>query len=228
MARDERDPREADEWRVEVKLEGDGNGSSFGERLRSLDLDDEARDRLGGSVIVTRDGRSLFLYAWHEPSAREAERVVRDLMEEDTLAGEVQLMRWHPVAEAWKPASEPLPETETELTDEEQSRLDAAKRERSESGEYSWEVVIDLPHLRDGFDLSHDLIQRGLPVKRRWKYLLVGTDTEEGAVALGEELRADVPKGSKVGVRANPKDFPDPGFVWLGSLEPGAMRDLGI
>lgn len=228
MAREERDPLESDEWRVEVELETDALGTSFGERLRALSLDDEAREKLGGSVIVTRDGRSLFLYAWHEPSAREAERVVRDLMEEDGLAGQVQLTRWHPVADEWRSADEPLPETETELTREELSRLEAAKQERRETGEYAWEVVIDLPRLRDGFDLSHDLIQRGLPVKRRWKYLLIGRDTEEGAIELGEELRERVPEGSKVGVRANPENLPHPIFVQLGSLEPGAMRDLGI
>lgn len=228
MAQEERDPREADEWRVEVELEGDENGTSLGERLRSLDLDDEARERLGGSVIVTRDGSKLFLYAWHEPSAREAERVVRELMEEEGLSGQVQLMRWHPVADSWRPADEPLPATETELTDEERNRLEAARKERRETGEYAWEVVIDLPKLSDGFELSHDLIQRGLPVKRRWKYLLIGADTEEGAVALGEELQSEVPEGSKVGVRANPENLPHPIFVQLGSLEPGAMRDLGI
>src|SRR5215210_3437890 len=108
MADRERDPRETDEWRVEVSLEADEHGNSFGERLRALDLDDEARERLGGSVIVTRDGSSLFLYAWHEESAREAERVVRELMEEDKLSGQVQLMRWHPTADAWRPADEPL------------------------------------------------------------------------------------------------------------------------
>ena len=86
MTPEQRDPREADEWRVEVKLETDEHGSSLGERLRSLDLDDEARKRLGGSVTVTRDGTTMFLYAWHEPSAREAERVVRELMEEDGLS----------------------------------------------------------------------------------------------------------------------------------------------
>jgi hypothetical protein len=218
MAQEERDPREADEWRVEVELEADEHGHSFGERLRSLQLDDEAREKLGGSVIVTRDGPHLFLYAWHEPSAREAERVVRDLMEEDGLAGQVQLTRWHPVAEAWRPADEPLPETEAELTAEEQSRLEAAKRERQETGEYPWEVEIDLPHLRDGFDLAHDLAARGLPLKRRWKYILVGTDTEEGARALASEIEGEVPKGSTVSVRANPENLPTPAFVQIGHL----------
>ena len=120
------DPRERDEWRVEVELDADEHGHSLGERLRALNLDNEAEKRLGGSVIVTRDGPHLFLYAWHEESAQEAERVIRELMEEDGLSGEVSLMRWHPVEEAWKPASEPLPETEDEVE---------AERRRNERAE---------------------------------------------------------------------------------------------
>ena len=42
------DPAQRDEWRVEVALDEDQHGTSLGERLRSLDLDDQARRRLGG------------------------------------------------------------------------------------------------------------------------------------------------------------------------------------
>ncbi|MBM3667907.1 MAG: hypothetical protein FJW90_10620 [Actinobacteria bacterium] len=221
-------PRATEEWRVEVHLDEDQHGTSLGERLKTLDLDDEARERLGGSVIVTRDGSSLFLYAWHEPSIREAERVVRELMEDDELTGEVQLMRWHPVAEQWRPADEPLPQSDTELLAEERADAEAGRREREATGEYPWEVVIDLPDVRSTRELGEELIGRGLPVKRRYKYLLVGTPTEEAAIELGESFQGKVPEGSHVGIRSNPHDAPLPAFVWLGSLKPGVMRDLGI
>ena len=51
------------EWRVEVNLDEESHGFSLGERLRAHDLDDEARKRLGGGVIVTRDGPRLYVYA---------------------------------------------------------------------------------------------------------------------------------------------------------------------
>lgn len=220
--------REAEEWRVEVHLDEDQHGTSLGERLKKLDLDDEARERLGGSVIVTRDGNSLFLYAWHEPSIREAERVVRELMESEDLTGQVQVMRWHPVAEQWRPGDEPLPQSDAELAAEERADAATGLREHEATGEYPWEVVIDLPHVHSTRELGEELIGRGLPVKRRFKYLLVGAPTEEAAVELGESLEGKVPEGSHVGVRANPHDAPSPAFVWLGSLKPGVMRDLGI
>lgn len=220
--------RAADEWRVEVVLDDDDNGQSLGERLHRLQLDDEARKRLGGSVIVSRDGNRLFLYAWHDESAREAERVVRELMDEDNLSGEVRLVRWHPAADEWRPADQALPEGEQERDAEEEEHARAGKRAGRESGSYAWEVVIDLPDVQTTREFAHRLEEEGLPVKRRWKYLLVGADTEDAAVELGQRLEGETPEGARVGIRANPKDVPHPVFVMLGSWEPGVMRDLGI
>lgn len=224
---DQNDPRERDEWRVQVELEGDDDGHSLGERLHSLELDDEARERLGGAVIVTRDGPHLFLYAWHDESAREAERVVRELMDEMGLAGQVELKRWHPVADEWRPADEPLPDDDASLAAEE-AVAERTGEEEGAAGDYPWQVVIDLPHIRSTLDLAKELEGRDLPVKRRFKYLLVGAPTEEAAIELGESLEDKVPDGSHVGIRANPKDRPQPSFVWLGSLKPGVLRDLGL
>jgi hypothetical protein len=221
-------PRTGDEWRVEVELEGEGHGQSLGERLHSRKLDNQARKRLGGSVIVTRDGSKLFLYARHEQSAREAERVVRELLEADGLAAEVQLTRWHPVEEEWRPADEPLPETGADLQAEEERHEIAESREAVESGKYDWEVIVDLPNRAMTLDFARQLETEGLPVRRRWKYVLVGVPTEEDAISVGKRLEQEAPDGSTVGVRANPKDIPTPGFVFLQSLEPGAIRDLGI
>ncbi len=222
------DPREADEWRVEVDLEADEHGRSLAERLRALDLDDEARRRLGGSVIVTRDGPHRFAYAWHEQGAQEAERVIRDLMEEEGLAGRVSAMRWHPAADAWRPAGEPLPESELERSEEQRLSERAGEAEHTQTGEYPWEVVFDFPDLRSTRELADELDERGLPVKRRFKYLLVGQPTEEKAIELGRSFEGKVPDGSHVSVRGNPHDMPSPGFVLLGSLKPGVMRDLGL
>ena len=226
--RNEKLPRLADEWRVEVELEAVEHGSSLGERLRALDLDDEARERLGGSIIVTRDGNSLFLYAWHEQSAREAEQVVRDLLEEEKLAGEVTLTRWHPVADEWRPASEPLPETQEEKDAEAQRHAEVEAEEHAATGDYQWQVVVELDDLRTARNFAHTVQREGLPVKRRFRYVMIGALTEEDAVDLGERLDAEAPEGSTVAIRANPDDLPLPVFVQLGSLKPGVMRDLGL
>jgi hypothetical protein len=220
-------PRDRDEWRVEVALDEEQHGERLSSRLHELKLDDQARKRLGGSVIVTRDGRFLFIYAWHEESAQQAERVVKNLMQDEKLAGEVRLMRWHPVAEEWKDSSEPLPQEDAALAQEMHEAEQEGAREAS-YGEFPWEVVIDLPHVRDGHALAQKFRDEGLPVKRRFKYLLVGANTEDDAVELGERLEGEAPEGSRIGVRGNPRDMPNPTFVNLSALKPGFLRDLGL
>ena len=81
-------------------------------------------------MIVTRDGAFVFVYAWHEESAQEAERVVKHIMEDEKLVGQVRLMRWHPVAEEWKDAEEPLPDDEAA-----RARGDARERGTREARE---------------------------------------------------------------------------------------------
>jgi hypothetical protein len=95
----------ADEWRVEVDLHDEGHGLTLGERLRSLDLDDDARERLGGNAIVTRDGSRLFVYAGSEDAAREAGRVVSDLVEAEGLEGDVTVTHWDAGDHAWEDIS---------------------------------------------------------------------------------------------------------------------------
>lgn len=227
MSSEER-PRFEDEWRVEVKLEGDEHGESLGSLLHGLRLDDEAHERLGDTIVVTRDGPQLFLYAWHEQGAHEAERVVRELLESEGLAAEVEVKRWHPDADEWRPANEPLPETGEAADAERERHEEAAGARAADSGHYEWQVVIELPDHHSARDYAKKLEQRGLPVKRRWRHIIVGVPTEDDAVELGTALETDSPEGSAIGVRANPSDVTDPAFILLGSLKPGKIRDLGI
>jgi len=221
-------PRGRDEWRVEVALDEEQNGATLSEALHHLQLDNEARKLLGGSVIVTRDGRFVFIYAWHQESAQEAERVVKNLMQDQKLAGQVQLMHWHPVAEEWKDASEPLPDDEAERAQEMHEAEHEGSEEAHRYGEYPWEVVIGLPHVRDGHALAEKLRGEGLPVKRHFRYLLVGAPSEDKAVEIGERLEGETPEGARIGIRGNPDDMPLPAFVNLSALKPGFLRDLGL
>ena len=207
----------ADEWRVEVDLDDPEHGYGLGERLRSLDLDDEARERLGNRVLVTRDGPRMFLYASTQEEALEAERVVQELIESDRLSAEVATTRWHPDEEAWEDVSHPLPATE---------EARAAERARA-SGE-DWEVRMELAGLREAVELEGQLRAEGLPVERRFSYLLVGAATEEGAHELADRLRARLPEGTPLGVEPNMSEVPDPRFVVLHRARSGILRDLGL
>jgi hypothetical protein len=204
-----------DEFRVEVELDDDEHGYSFGERLRALDLDDEARERLGGRVLVTRDGSRLFLYAANEAQAREAAEIVRSLVNADELTAEIRVTRWHPVEEAWKDASIPLPRTPAEEEAEYAAREAAEGDEAEIEGEYDWHVVVHLPGRDEAVEVARRLEAEGEPVARRWRYVVVGVLTEERAEELAESLRAELPNDAEVSVEANLSDLRLPAFQFL-------------
>lgn len=206
-----------DEWRVEVDLDDPDHGYSLSERLRSHDLDDEARERLSDRVLVTRDGPRIFLYAGGEAQAREAERVIRELIAGDQLTATVALTRWHPLEESWRDASEPLPRSEDEVRAEHERKLAAETREAAEEGDLDWEVRLELGSYAATTELARELEDEGLPVLRRWRYLLVGALTEEGAHSLAQRLLARAPEGAEARVVPRLDEPTDPLFVFLES-----------
>jgi hypothetical protein len=195
-----------DEFRVEVELDDDEHGYSIGEHLRALDLDDDARERLGSNVLVTRDGSRLFLYAASEPQAREAERVVRELVTADDLTAEIGVTRWHPIEEEWKDASIPLPRTPEEERAEEAARDAAEAEEARAEGRYDWEVVVYLPSRDEAMELAARLEGEGIPALRRWRYVVAGAVSEEEAFALADRLRAELPEDADVRVEVDLSD----------------------
>ena len=195
-----------DEFRVEVELDDDEHGFSLGERLRALDLDEDVRERLGPSVLVTRDGSLLFLYTATEEQAREAERVVRVLIAAEDLTAEVLVTRWHPVEEEWKDAALPLPATPEEELAEEEARLDAELEEARVEGRHDWEVVVWMPSRDEAIELQQRLAGEGIPATRRFRYVVAGAITEDGAFALADRLRAELPKEADIRVDVDLSD----------------------
>jgi hypothetical protein len=216
----------SDEWRVEVDLDDEQHGLTLGERLRSLDLDDEARERLGERVIVTRDGPRMFLYAETEEQAREAERVARELLAAEKLTADTALTRWHPDEDAWKDASVPMPQTDEEREAERERHEREAGRQPSPPWAYEWEVRVHLPAHRDTVELAKLLEEEGIEVRRRWRYLMAGVPTEDRARELAERIRGQAPEGSQVEVGTS--GAPHPVFLYLEAHKPGIARDLGL
>lgn len=198
-----------EDWRVEVELDDKQHGYDLGERLRSQDLDDEARARLGRRVYVSRNGSTLFLYAGSEEQARAAEELIRRLVAEDDLSADFRgVTRWHPAEEDWKNASIPLPRTDEELQAELRAREQAEEQEAEEQGSYDWLVKVDLSSRAATSELADRLRDEGLPTFRLWSYLEVGVLTEERANELAERLRNELPEDADVWVWANPDDLP--------------------
>jgi hypothetical protein len=204
-----------DERRVEVDLDDEEYGFEFAERIRALDLDEEARKRLGGNVTVTRAGSRMFLYATSEEAAREAERVARELLEAEDVSGSVRVTRWHPDAEEWLDASVPLPQTEDQREAERRRHEAAEVAEVAEEGVWDYEVHVDPPGHREAVELEEKLKAEGLPVSRRWKHLTIGAPTDERAEEIAAKVRATAPEGTEVTIGAT--ELQHPVFVFFGS-----------
>lgn len=198
-------PGVSDDWRVTIRLEDpEGDGLDLVESMREAAVEDAARERLGDRVVVSAEGPRIFLYADTEERSREAEQVVRDLLGEHRLAAdEVSVTRWHPLEEQWEDAAIPLPATDKERRLEELRRDAAQEADTAAQGYAEWEVRSELPSHRETVDFAERLEAEGLPVVRRWKYLLVGAASEDDARALAERLRAEAPPGTRVETEAS-------------------------
>lgn len=195
-----------DEYRVEVELDDPEHGYSLRERLRALDLDDKARERLGRGVVVTRDGSRLFLYTSTESQGREGERIVRELVDAGGLTAETRLTRWHDVEEAWKDAALPLPATPEDVEAELEARDAAEETEAVAEGEFDWQVVAHLPDRRSARELARRLAADGHTVTQRWRYVMIGVVSEDAANELADALRASLPEEADVQVEVDLSD----------------------
>jgi hypothetical protein len=200
-----------DEWRVEVELDDERHGFPLSERLRAHDLDDEARERLGGRVIVTRDGSRLYLYTTSAGSAREAERVVRELIAADNLTAATSVTRWDEERDAWVAAD-----------------TGEVVEDNRDPDEADYFVRIEPQEAKDVGPLEERLQGEGLPVERRGRYLLIGSHDDEEVEALAQRVRAIAGPDVDVQVRADVADLPDPRFILFESYTPGIARDLGL
>jgi hypothetical protein len=194
----------ADDWRVIVDFDEEGDGTAFTEWLAALRLEGQERDRLGDRVAVSREGSRVFLYTDSEERARS----VLETAQSEGRSARLILERWHPVAADWRDASVPLPQTEAEV---EAERLELQEREAAESlatGWAQWEVRIELGSHEDTVALADRLEAEGNPVVRRHTFLLVGALNEDDAHALAQRLEGEVPEGARIQVE------PGGGLVW--------------
>jgi hypothetical protein len=190
------------EWRVEVDLDDEQHGYSLGERLRAHDLDDEARERLGGGAIVTRDGPELFVYTTSAAAAREAERVLRELVEADRLTADLRVTVWDEERDAWLDAE----------------GGEVVEDPRADAGGPEYFVLVESD---DQAALEALAGRLSGPVEVRRGKLLVGVADDEEVEALAERLRGELPS-ARVQTRADIfSDLPSPGFLLFEKRMPG-------
>jgi len=207
----------SDEWRVEATLDDEEHAYALAERLRSLEVGEEQRARLGRDVVVTSEGPVVHLYAGSREAVQEAERIVRELLVTEQLPGTVELTRWHPGEGQWRIPGESPPAGGAAAAEEEERRLADEREEALAEGEYDWAVRAWLPERTDAEELTVHLEAQGVDVRRRGHWVLIGALTEERADALAAALRRDLPAGSEVHAEANVSSLPSPLVVLAGA-----------
>ena len=198
----------AEDWRVTVDFEDEDEGTQLAERLAAIELAAEERDRLGDRVVVSREGPRVFLYADTEERARAALAAVTRQLEAEGRHAVSSVDRWHPVEQDWKDGSVPLPRTEEEVRAEHERQQEREAAESRERERAAWEVRVELADHEETERLAEALEARGIPVVRRYTFVLVGAANEDEAHALAEELSREAPAGSRIEVE------PGGGLVW--------------
>jgi hypothetical protein len=198
----------ADDWRVTIDFDDEGDGTQFTEWLAAVNLEADERKELGERVVVSRDGPRVFLYGDSEDQARSVYQTAQARIENEDHAAVIALERWHPVEQAWKDPSVPLPETDRDLQAEHERLQEREAAESLEKGRAEWEVRIELPTHEDTLALAERLEAESVPVVRRYTFLLAGALNEDDAHALAKRLEAEAPQGARIHVE------PGGGLVW--------------
>ncbi len=186
------------DWRVTVTLDDQAHAGRALRSLREHEVEDDVRRRLGHRVAVSADGARVFLYAGTEIAAREADRVVREVMAQRHIGADVAVGRWHPAEQEWQDADVAMPQTDEQRQAEHKRLEEEETRESLASGHPRWEVRVELSSHHDAVALAGRLQAEGRPVIRRWKFLVLGANDEDDARDLARVIKQEAPAAASV------------------------------
>ena len=212
----------SDDWRLRVDLHQDGLSSLFTARLESRELTHDLETSFQDRVVVSTDGPEMFCYTGTRDQAERAAQLIRKVADEHKWEVDFELKRWHPIAEEWRDPDEALPADAAQRAEEHEELIEDQRDESAEQGHPNYEVRVQSKSHRDITRLADRLQSEGIPVVRRWHFLLLGAADQDDASALADRIRAEVPDGSVVTVEGNFREVvdeqpPNP-FAILGGL----------
>jgi hypothetical protein len=211
-----------DDWRLQIDFRDEGVVDALIDRLNARELADDLSAAFHDRVIVTRDGTTVFLYAGDREQAEGARALVEDFAQREKEELAVDFRRWHPEAQDWRPADEPLPENAAAGAAEHHARIARERVEVEKQGYPEYEVRVDLPSRDEAGRWADRFRGEGLPTVHRWKFVLVGATDEDSAEALAERIRGEVPADARVVVEGSWRDayeeMPPNPFALLGGL----------
>jgi hypothetical protein len=189
-----------DDYRIRIELPEEEHATGL---LSRLGLDSRAHELAeeleGRRLAVSQDGNELFVYASSAAEAEQARAIVEAEVAEEGIEARIgPVEHWLHDEERWDDEP-PEPSPEEELLEE---------------GIAPWEVRVECGSLREAEKLADQLEAEGYGVLRRFRYLIIGTETREEAEALAERLHGEVePRSAYVW-----ENVPQNPFVVFGGL----------
>ena len=169
-----------DDYRIRVELEEE-HAHGLLSRLGLGSKADELVEDLERRLVVSHDDGELFVYASSPQEAERARAIVESELAEEGLEATVgPIEHWLHDEERWDDEP-PEPTPDEELLEE---------------GIAPWEVRVECASRVEAEELADQLQAEGYGVLRRFRYLVVGTDTREDAEALAERLHGEVEPSS--------------------------------
>jgi hypothetical protein len=170
-----------DEYRIRVELEEEHAHGLLSRLGLGSEADELAGELEGRRLVVSHDDGELFVYASSPQEAERARAIVASVLREEGIEAEVgPVEHWLHDEERWDDEP-PEPSPEEELLEE---------------GIAPWEVRVEFESHRQAEDVADQLEAEGYGVLRRFRYLVVGTDTRGDAEALAERLHGEVEPSS--------------------------------
>jgi hypothetical protein len=211
-----------DEWRLQVVPREPGHARILTDRLEARELEHDLSTAFHDRVIVSREDDTVFLYAGSREQAESARELIVSLAAKEKWELDLELKRWHPLAEEWEDPDKALPEDDAARRAEHEELMATERKQAEASGHPEFEVRIDLPSHHDALQLAERLRGEGLLPVHRWQYVLIGASDEDNAKALAKRIEAEVPPGSKVSAEGTWQavygERPPNPFAFLGGL----------
>jgi hypothetical protein len=171
-----------DDYRIRVELREEEHATGLLSRFGLGSPAHELAEELEGRrLVVSQDGNELFVYASSAAEAEQARALVESELAEEGLQATVgPVEHWLHAEERWDDEPpEPLPEEDL-----------------IEEGIAPWEVRVECDSRGEAEELATQLEAEGYGVLRRFRFLIVGTETREEADALAEGLHGEVEPSS--------------------------------
>ncbi|HZO61778.1 MAG TPA: hypothetical protein VFB35_02245 [Gaiellaceae bacterium] len=188
-----------DDWRVTVTLPAEEQSGRLAASLAEAEVEKDAHHVFGDRVIVGGgdDPGVVFLYAGTRAAAEQAREVVRGIVAEHGLDAGYAIHRWRPDEEAWELEEGAAP-PDAKDAGEDDVAAGAPWEVRVEFGSHG-----DAAAMADRIESEADDLLAGYTVSvvRRWRYLLVGAETEEQAQEIADRIRSELPGGAELKVQ---------------------------